>query len=151
MLPLTPPQQQQANILQWTTPNPFLRPTLPSFYRGPGLPGSYTGEITPPEKTDADLIFDSIRQIVETRQGERLLLPSFGSRIYELIGEPLTQVFEFKVQQFLTNAVKTWETRVRLLSVRFLYNENSVTITYGIQLIKLGEVAQSSFQIPRNL
>ena len=115
------------------------------------MPPSFTGAITPSEKTDADLVFDSIRQIVETHLGERLLIPTFGSRIFELIGEPLTQVFEFKVQQFLTNAIRQWETRVRLIGVRFLYNQNSVTITYGIQLIKLGQVAQSSFQLPRDL
>lgn len=150
MEPLTPQQQQAANILQWQRRNPFLRPSTNSFYRGPGLPASATGDLVPLEKTDADLIFDSIRQIVETRQGERLQLPTFGSRIVELLGEPLAQVFEFKVNRFLTDVVKQWEPRVRLVGTKFLYQQNSVRVTYGIQIIKLGVTAQSSFQLPRD-
>jgi phage baseplate assembly protein W len=150
---LSPAQQQQQNVENWIQPNPYLRPSsfLEALYIGPGLPASNTGDITPPEKIDTNLIFDSIRQIVETRQGERLLLPTFGSRILELIGEPLTPVFEAKVTNYLTNSVAMWEPRVKITSVRYLYNQNSVTITYTMQIVNLGTSAQSSFKLPRNM
>lgn len=152
MLKRNPFEQQLINFQQISNQNPYLVPSYDSsFYDGPGLPASNSGAITPPTKTDANLVFDSIRQIVETHQGERLLLPTFGSRIFELIGEPLSQVFEHKVNLFLTDAIKQWETRIRLTSVKFLYNQNSVTVTYTVQLIKLGQSAQSSFQLPRGL
>lgn len=142
-------QKQAIAIQNVIVRNPLRRPSWPSFYRGPGLPGSFTDAMEPPEKVDVELIFDSIRQIVETRLGERLMQPSFGSRIFELIGEPLNQVFEVKVKQYLTEAIRRWETRVNLKGVSYSYDHHAVTVTYSLLMIRLGTTAQSTFKIPR--
>lgn len=82
-------QKQQDAIRNLRVPNPFRRAELPSLYRGPGLTPEDTDVIEPPEKSDVELIFDSVRTIVMTELGERLLEPEFGSRVRELIFEPL--------------------------------------------------------------
>lgn len=120
------------------------------MFRGPGLPKSFEGQIDPPERIDADLIFDSIRQIVETRLGERLLLPQFGSRIFELIGEPLSVVFEHKVKEFLTSCIRQWEPRAQIVGVSFVYDQHSAYITYQLRAERLGINAQSTLRIPRS-
>ena len=151
MQTLSPLQLQQQNIQQWQQPNPFLRSsTRPFFYIGPSLPASSTGDITPTEKTDGDLIFDSLRQVIETRQGERLMLPSFGSRILELLGEPITKVFEHQIQRFITDAVKQWMPQVQIVGMRFAYSQQNVFITYGIQVNKISISGQGTFKLPRN-
>lgn len=134
-----------ANIL---LPNPLKR-VGQSLYRGPGLPPSFSDQIEMPEKTDEDLVFDSIRQIVETRQGERLLEPEFGSRILELIFEPISVIFERKVELFLTEAIRNFETRCRLIGVSFHYDSNSVRIQYTLLFMQMGRTATGSLQIPR--
>jgi phage baseplate assembly protein W len=142
-------QKQAQGLRNVIVKNPLLRPQWPSMYRGPGLPKSNTSDIEPPEKIDVDLIFDSIRQIVETRMGERLMLPHFGSRIFELVGEPLSQVFEYKIGKFLTDSVKMWEPRCQVLNVSFVYDVHTVHVTYYLRAAKLGINAQSTFKIPR--
>lgn len=149
MVEPSPRQKQSIGIQNVQIRNPFRRPAWSSLYRGPGLPNSMTGEVNPTEKVDVDLLFDSIRQIVETRPGERLMLPGFGSRVFELIGEPLSQVFEFKVKQFLTDAVRQWEPRARITGVSFAYDNHTVVVTYSLQMIQSGANAQSTFKVPR--
>jgi phage baseplate assembly protein W len=148
----TPPRQrQQTGIENLRVPNFFRRPKVEAFYRGPGLPYSNTDQIEPPEKVDIDLIFDSIRQIVETHLGERLLEPEFGSRVLELVGEPITKVFEYKVFQFLTEALINYEQRARIRNVYFDYIDNHAHIVYDMELIKTGIVAQGTLKIPREI
>ena len=149
MVEPSPRQKQSIGIQNVQIRNPFRRPAWSSLYRGPGLPNGLTGQVCPPEKVDVDLIFDSIRQIVETRMGERLMQPGFGSRIFELIGEPLSQVFEFKVKRFLTDAVKLWEPRAQVTGVNFAYEQHAVTITYALVVTQSGQNAQSTFKVPR--
>lgn len=139
------PTSAIANIL---LPNPLKRPGA-SVYRGPGLVASFSDQIEFPEKTDEMLVFDSIRQIVETRKGERLLEPDFGSRIRELIFEPVSVVFESKVELFLTEAIRTYEPRCRLVSVAFHYDSNSVRIIYTLMFLQIGRMASSSISLPR--
>lgn len=155
MQPKSRRQTQLDGFSNTLAPNPYLRPKYYAMYRGPGLPTANTPQINPPERVDVNLIFDSITQIVMTRLGERLMLPQFGSRIFELIGEPLNQVFEYLVQQYLTNALIQWEPRARIANVSFLYGQDgqgtdhSVQVTYTMTVPALGINAQSTFKIPR--
>ena len=77
------------------------------------------------------------------------MLPQFGSRVFELVGEPLSQVFEYKVKQYLTDAVVQFEPRCTLLGVNFVYVNHEVHITYGLVVKQLGIQAQSTLRIPR--
>lgn len=144
-----PRQKQQDSIRNLRAPNPFRRPSLPSLYRGPGLPQEGTDTIEPPEKEDTELIFDSVRTIVMTMLGERLLEPEFGSRVRELIFEPLDTVFEAKTHQYLTTAVRKYEPRCRIVSIEFRYMDNEAHITYTLEMIQLGYRSQDTFKMPR--
>lgn len=136
-----------ANVL---VPNPFTRPG-PSLYNGPGLPSSYSDQIELPEKADVALVFDSIRQIIETSQGERLLEPEFGSRVRELIFEPITLVFEQKVKLYVTEAIRKYEPRVKLVDVTFAYSQNEVRIKYDLLFLQIGRTFQGSVSMPRSI
>lgn len=142
-------QKQQDAIRNLRVPNPFRRLRVPSLYRGPGLPQEGTDTIEPPEKEDVELIFDSVRAIVMTGLGERLLEPEFGSRVRELVFEPLSQVFEYKVHEYLTQALRQFEPRCRIVSVQFRYMESEAHITYTLEMIQLGYTAQDTVKMPR--
>jgi phage baseplate assembly protein W len=146
---INPRQKQQVAIQNLLVPNPYRRPEWSYLYRGPGLspPGSDMIELL--EKVDVPLIFDSVRQIVETYQGERLLEPEFGSRVRELIFEPISTLFEQKVYSYLTAAVQKYEPRARITAVEFRYADNSVFIIYTMDVQQLGYTAQGTMKIPR--
>lgn len=146
---IPPRQKQQDSIANIRVPNPFRRTDVPSLYRGPGLPPSSSGAIEPPERTDVELIFDSIRTIVMTVQGERLLEPEFGSRVRELVFEPIDAVFETKVYEYLTRAVRQFENRCKIIAVNFDYTDNEARVTYTLEMIQVGYTAEDTFKIPR--
>lgn len=84
-----------------------------------------------------------------TSLGERLLEPAFGSRVRELIFEPLDQVFELKTRLFLTDALRKYEPRCRIVSVNFRFLDNEAHITYTLEMLQLGYTAQDTLKVPR--
>lgn len=64
--------------------------------------------------TDERLIYGNIIQILTTRRGERVMLPEFGSRIYEFIHEPLDHVTCALIRRELIDAIARWEPRIIL-------------------------------------
>lgn len=67
------------------------------------------------------LVRQSIYQILGTRIGERIMLPDFGSRLPELLFEPIDEVTISLARVYTIEAIEKWEPRVSL-------NEVSVTI-----------------------
>ena len=59
----------------------------------------------------------SILIILGTARGERVMRPDFGSRLHELVFEPLSTSTKARVAQYVTEAISTWEPRVDLLRV----------------------------------
>ena len=112
-----------------------------TLYTGPGLP-SNTNPF-PEIVTDADLIRDSIVTILNTRMGQRLFQPDFGSRLHESVFEPNDPGLIALLQEDVVNAITKWEPRVQLMGVLMQPNENSVIINLQL-LIR-------SLNIPFNL
>jgi phage baseplate assembly protein W len=59
----------------------------------------------------------SIRMILMTAPGERLMRPQFGCRIWDLLFEPVTANLLGLIAQAVRDAVAQWEPRVALESV----------------------------------
>lgn len=71
------------------------------------------------ESSDLDRIRESILQILETRPGERLLRPEFGSRVKDLVFEQNDAVLKGLLRFHITDAIKRWEKRVVVTNVSF--------------------------------
>jgi hypothetical protein len=79
-------------------------------------------------KTDASLtvgvsesyehINESIRQILGTSPGERVMLPEFGSRLKELLFEPNNAVLKSLARVYVIDAIRRWEKRVIVKKVQ---------------------------------
>jgi phage baseplate assembly protein W len=50
----------------------------------------------------------NIRNLLQTRKGERIMQPEFGTGLDELLFEPMTGEFETKVQKEITNSINYW-------------------------------------------
>lgn len=85
----------------------------------------------------AEKIAESIRIILGTQQGERLMRPNFGSNLKRLLFAPNTAATASLAQHYVEEAIRTWEPRVSLEAVT-VENENSsamlrIRISYRIR------------------
>ena len=60
----------------------------------------------------------SVRDILLTPVGSRVLLREYGSRLLELVDRPLTAALLADIQAEAANALGRWEARLRLRRVR---------------------------------
>ena len=77
--------------------------------------------------TDIDLVKQDILNAFNTRKGERVMLPNFGSRIHDLMMEPFDAVTEKAIIDDATNIIAQ-EPRVQLINVQIKSLDNAVRI-----------------------
>lgn len=71
------------------------------------------------ESESLDRIRESIIQILETRLGERLKRPDFGSKVKDLVFEQNDAVLKGLLRYHVVEAIKRWEKRVVVMDVGF--------------------------------
>ena len=69
-------------------------------------------------------IENSIKDILLTPLGSRVMLPEYGSRIYELIDRKVDDEFRADLACFVIEAVERWEKRVKIDEVRLIGVKN---------------------------
>lgn len=63
---------------------------------------------------DVAAIFNSLRNIILTIQGQRRMLPTFATNIWGLLFEPIDQVTARLIAENLLQAIEIWETRIEV-------------------------------------
>jgi len=63
-------------------------------------------------------IEDSMRVVLLTAPGERLMRPQFGCRIWDLLFEPVNATLLGLISQAVRDALAQWEPRIEVLDVR---------------------------------
>jgi phage baseplate assembly protein W len=69
-------------------------------------------------------IEQSIRIILSTRPGERVMRPTFGCRAHELLFEPKSAATASLLQENVFQALMMWEPRIDVLSVQVDDDDN---------------------------
>lgn len=64
--------------------------------------------------TDADAVFQSILNILRTKKRTRLFNSEFGSRVEELLFEPMDVTTELAIYAEVVDSIKQWEPRAIL-------------------------------------
>lgn len=64
-----------------------------------------------------ELIESSIKTILSWEVYSRPFNPQFGSRLWQLIGEPNDLILRSLVRRFIVDAISYWERRISLLEV----------------------------------
>jgi uncharacterized protein len=67
--------------------------------------------------TGAEDIEQSIRIILGTRPGERVMRPTFGCRAHELLFEPNSAATSTLLQEHVYQALRMWEPRIEVVGV----------------------------------
>ena len=88
------------------------------FWRGPAFPIGKVGDPVVIVE-DIDEVFFSILQILNTRKGERIMYPEFGSNLGPILWEPHDAFLRQLVQTELTRSLSLWEPRVRVGAISF--------------------------------
>ena len=99
---------------------------------------------------NSNAIARSIRNIIFTSRGDKPFNPFFGSRVSELLFDPMDQITTLAIKTEIEETIKNFEPRVNLKEVQVnpLYdiNEYSVVINYEIIGIDV-DVQQLSFAL----
>ena len=69
-------------------------------------------------------IEQSIRIIIGTRPGERVMRPTFGCRAHELIFEPRSPSTISLLQEYVHDALRIWEPRIDVLQVTVVTDDS---------------------------
>jgi len=65
-------------------------------------------------EVDVGAIFNSLRNIILTMQGQRRMLPTFATNIWGLLFEPMDEVTARIIAENLLEAIEVWETRIEV-------------------------------------
>jgi phage baseplate assembly protein W len=92
--------------------------------------------------TGSDVIFESIRMILDTPLGSRVNNNEFGSNVRDLIFEPNDAILKSLLYYAVVTSVQRWEPRITITSVKFATeddrtgvppNQINITINYIIK------------------
>lgn len=90
---------------------------------------------------DVDVIAQSIRTILSTIPGERVMNPEFGSNLYNLLFEPMDEYTLEEIQDTIMTSITRWENRVSVDLVHVFPNEdrNFYDINIHITIVPTGQ------------
>lgn len=75
-------------------------------------------------------IEESIKDILITPLGSRVMRPEYGSLLYTLIDRKIDDNFKVLLTRYTAEAISKWEKRVKLKGVRFNeIKENKLSLT----------------------
>lgn len=106
-----------------------------------------TGEL----KTDIneDSVRCSIRNILGTMLGERIFLCSFGSRLIDLVFEPINENLLNRFSDTIKQTIEAWDNRVIVAGVDFKLDQdnNQVSIAVRFQIKSYSEVFSTTVTV----
>lgn len=100
---------------------------------------------------NADAIKQAVKNLILTAPGEKLFNPKFGSRVSQLLFEPLDPFLVDTLQTEILNTIKNNERRVVVTNLECLpnYDENSIEVTLEYQIIGLPITQTVQFVLER--
>jgi len=116
-------------------------------YRGYAFPFRKGLTSFPQDVVDEDLVRDSIKQIILTGVGDRVMRPTFGSDFYRFLMENnttlLAELFRLEIQ----SSVGAFEPRVLISGIDITQNDNIIDITIFYLLTLTKQPGQLSIPI----
>ncbi len=86
-------------------------------------------------------ISQAIRIILTTTPGERVMRPTFGSRLHELAFAPINSETMALARRFVEQALRMWEPRIELMTVDVISDDEQP----GCLLIKMEYQIKSTY------
>ncbi len=85
-----------------------------------------------------DSVRESIRVILMTEPGERLMLPNFGAGLRSFLFEPNVASTHRMIEERIAHALRRWEPRISVVSIQVARHQTEptlATVTIGYALV----------------
>jgi len=106
------------------------------------------GATSSPEKTeDAELIKQSIIQILLTERGERVFRPDFGSGLLSRVFDNNDAMFESLIQAEVFSAIGKWEPRAIVQGVEVKREDSTAIVTVSFIVVSTRQQSAVSLQL----
>lgn len=101
--------------------------------------------------TDVNAIFNSLRNIILTIQGERRMLPTFASNISQILFEPIDEVTARQIAENLLKAIQIWEDRIDVtgFDIEPMHDQNQYRCRLRFTIVGSDEVETVDFILTR--
>ena len=98
--------------------------------------------------TDKDLVIEDLMNHIMTRKGERVMLPTYGSIIHDMIFEPLTEETTELIEEDLTDIVND-DPRCSFVSVDVTDSDHTVNAMLRLEILPTNEPVELSIDLDR--
>jgi len=83
---------------------------------------------------DTACIENSLMTLFKTPKGARVLVPEYGTKLYEYIGQPASELVCMSITTTLRYDITTWEPRVKILDLTTTPEEDNNQINISIHI-----------------
>ena len=84
--------------------------------------------------TGKELVVEDLLNNIMTRKGERVMMPTYGSIVHDLVFEPLTSDIKKLIEDDLTQIIND-DPRVNLTSINLSETDHTVTASISVDLL----------------
>lgn len=109
-----------------------------------GLTGWY------PVVGDTKLIQNNLESLISYQIGQRFREEIFGTRLWECIEEPNTQALNYLVDQFIKEAIRTWEDRITHKSTVVSRESSKLFVEYTYVINGTGSINTGNLEYDIN-
>ena len=104
--------------------------------RGWSFPPRFNAKMSQLELVEsAEDIRESLSILFSTRLGERLAFPEYGSRVHDLILEPMNESLIAELEKAVREAIGKFETRIDVTAVNFKTDEPEGVVYVGVEYL----------------
>lgn len=100
-----------------------------NYYKGMAFPFQQSDTAIPAAVTDAELVKQSLIQILNTERGERVMRPLFGCNLRQYVFENNNELLGELLRAEISSAIGQWEPRAALQNVYFERSDTTMTVT----------------------
>jgi len=105
------------------------------------------------QKVGVDQIKADLLQLLLTNPGERVMLPTYGTPLRELIFEPNDNTLLNNARQMISNAILTWEPRIVVTQLEVTNNPPKTSLNVNDTYTESGSILyiRIKFVDPENI
>ena len=120
-----------------------------NFFKGMAFPFKQSNTSIPAAVTDAELVQQSLLQILNTNRGERVMRPNFGCNLQQYVFENNDDLLEQLMRTEISSAISRWEPRAQLDNIVLQRNDTTlaVTVVYTVVTTQTKDTVQVAIPV----
>lgn len=119
-----------------------------TLYKGLKFPFSKGTASVPAASSDSDLIKESLRQIILTAKGERVMRPDFGTNAMAMLFENNNELLGHMLELEIRSAITKFEPRVIMQELTGERKESEIILTISYVVISTAVEDSLSITLP---